>query len=215
MGENMMRTRQAVLAIGQLLHLQHVKMRMYKCACTEVHTYTDIRLYIREIRKPLHQSRTRMHVYTCTHTHSLRHTGLAIGQLLLLDVNMFVNAWIGQIGRHACSCMCACIRRMHAYIHASMQACMRIHARAHISCIHQIMHICIHEYVYHSHAHMHPHLDPHMHTLLRLVDPWGTWPKSFQEPLSESCIGGEIRTKNLVAPISTLSSTCSTTGSCG
>ena len=67
-GENMMRTRQAVLAIGQLLHLQHVKMRMYKCACTEVHTYTDIRLYIREIRKPLHQSRTRMHVYACTHT---------------------------------------------------------------------------------------------------------------------------------------------------
>ena len=114
-----------------------------------------------------------------------------------------------------------CMYPSNACMHTCMQSCMRIHARAHISCIHQIMHICIHEYVYHSHAHMHtnahmhPHLDPHMHTLLRLVDPWGTWPKSFQEPLSESCIGGEIRTKNLVAPISTLSSTCSTTGSCG
>ena len=124
------------------------------------------------------------------------------------------------------ACMYACMQAYmhackHTCMHTCMQAYMRIHARAHISCIHQIIHICVHEYVYHSHAHMHtnahmhPHLDPHMHTLLRLVDPWGTWPRSFQEPLSESCIGGEIRTKNLVAPISTLSSTCSTTGSCG
>ena len=112
---------------------------------------------------------------------------------------------------HVRVCVHVSVECMHAYMHASMHA----HTRSRdISCIHQIMHICIHEYVYHSHAHMHPHLDPHMHTLLRLVDPWGTWPKSFQEPLSESCIGGEIRTKNLVAPISTLSSTCSTTGTC-
>ena len=56
MSENMMRTRQAVLTIGQLLHLQHANMRVYRCTYTQVNTCTDIRLYIREIRKLLHQS---------------------------------------------------------------------------------------------------------------------------------------------------------------